>query len=156
MAVEFATDRRKNLIRLFMHVIDKAGEIGATVMDFGTGERLHQAEIHMVAAIGMNEGIHALALAETEGVTRGAVSQILRRLESKGLIRREEDPENRSRQLLFLTASGKAAEIGHNHFHRRIDALFLEQLDAFPDDQVDFLVSFFKAVDSKLDEFDSG
>jgi len=153
--VELDPDRRKNLIRLFMHVVGKAGDIGATVMDFGTGERLHQAEIHMIAAIGMNEGIHALALAETAGVTRGAISQILRRLELKGLIRREESPENRSRQLLFLTARGKVAERGHDHFHKRIDALFIEQLDAFPDDQVDFLASFFEAVDSKLDQFDS-
>ena len=154
--MELDPDRRKNLIRLFMHVVDKAGEIGTTVMDFGTGEQLHQAEIHMIAAIGKNEGIHALALAETASVTRGAVSQILRRLESKDFIRREEDPENRSRQLLFLTTKGKTAKRGHDHFHKRIDALFMEQLDAFPDDQVDFLASFFEAVDLKLNEFDSG
>ena len=35
--MELDPDRRKNLIRLFMHVVDKAGEIGTTVMDFGTG-----------------------------------------------------------------------------------------------------------------------
>jgi DNA-binding MarR family transcriptional regulator len=48
------------------------------------------------------------ALADRLGVTRGAISKIVDRLESKGLARRTQSEADRRSQTLTLTAGGKA------------------------------------------------
>jgi DNA-binding MarR family transcriptional regulator len=50
----------------------------------------------------------ARALIESLGMTKGAVSKILDRLEQKGLVKRRADPEDARAQQIVLTAGGRA------------------------------------------------
>ncbi|KKX56385.1 hypothetical protein X546_04670 [Brevibacillus borstelensis cifa_chp40] len=103
------------------------------------GKQIYYAEIHTVSAIKENEGIHITALAEKLGVTLGAVSQILIKLEKKGLIKKERDPRNQSRFLLTLTCEGEIAHLNHLRFHEAFDDLVYSVLEGKSEEQVRFL-----------------
>jgi DNA-binding MarR family transcriptional regulator len=53
-------------------------------------------------------GMDQVALAGEIGIDRTTASTVLSRLEARGIVRREADPEDRRTKHAFLTASGKA------------------------------------------------
>ncbi len=86
-------------------------------LSFGTGVLMHTKEIHTVQAIGKNSGINVTKLAEHTGVTKGAVSQTLKRLIRKGLVRKTHAPGNDKEVVLELTDLGWIGFHNHEKFH---------------------------------------
>ncbi len=84
--------------------------------DYGTGELYTSLEVHTVTLIEENPGITASEIAEHNYRTKGAISQILNKLEEKGLIRREKDPNNARRTLLYVTVSGLELSRKHKEY----------------------------------------
>ena len=80
---------------------------------YGTEDPIFYSEIHIIMAIAEHPGIHVGGLAEILGVTKGAVSEILKKLEKKDLIIKEIDNLNLSRYSLNLTEKGKKAHKNH-------------------------------------------
>ncbi len=107
------------------------------------GKQIYYAEIHIVSAIKENEGIHITGLADMLGVTIGAVSQILIKLEKKGLVRKEKDIRNQSRFLLKLTPEGEVTHQNHLKFHEEFDDLFYGLLQSSSRENIEFLNHFF-------------
>lgn len=85
--------------------------------DYGTGEDYTHLEVHTLKHIAENSGITVTELAKNFGKTKGAVSQLLKKIENKGLIYRQVDLDNDSRLNLFLTEKGKEL----NECHRQYD-----------------------------------
>ena len=75
-------------------------------IDYGTGELYTPAEVHIVTRIELNPGITVTQIAEATMRTKSAVSQMVAKLEAKGLVRREKDPNNAKQQLLYVTPKG--------------------------------------------------
>jgi len=71
--------------------------------------QLHPSEIHVLLLIGAGLGNNATRMAERLGITKGAVSQTLTRLERKGLLNKRRDPQAKNELTLLLTASGSRA-----------------------------------------------
>lgn len=84
--------------------------------DYGTGEVYTALEVHTVSRIEDNPGITVTEIAEQTARTKGAVSQIITKLENKGLVRREKDPENPRRVCLFVTPEGLELSKCHKKF----------------------------------------
>jgi len=84
--------------------------------DYGTGELYTSTEVHMVTRIEDNPGITAVKIAEDTARTKSAVSQMLSKLETKGLIYREQDPDNRRQHLLFVTEKGRELSRCHKEY----------------------------------------
>ncbi len=94
--------------------------------NFGTDVEIHLAEIQMIMAIHNAQGIHVNGLAEKLGITKGSVSEMLRKLERKGLVRKEKDPLKMTRLNIYLTDKGLVAHQNHISLHRKLDNLVLE------------------------------
>ena len=90
-------------------IVTRFYELERQCSKFSTDVDIHLAEIHTIMAIHNNEGIHVGGLAEQLGVTKGSVSELLRRLERKGLAYKAKDPLKMTRLNVFLTEKGKAA-----------------------------------------------
>ena len=86
-------------------------------LSFGTGVLMHQKEIHTVQAIGRHPGINVTKLAEYTGVTKGAVSQTIKKLARKGLVKRTHAPGNAKEVVLELTDLGWVGFRNHEKFH---------------------------------------
>jgi DNA-binding MarR family transcriptional regulator len=106
------------LARRFVSTLLSVIQVGAAIdmrpRAFGTDKPLSRTEIHTVSEIAMKPGIGTTELAARQGVTKGAVSQILQRLEERGLIRRHADGRT---VRLEVTAKGRRAHARHLEFH---------------------------------------
>ena len=108
--------RVDQVVELFHRVMTRAHEIDQAPRTFNTGVLLHRAEIHTLQAIGDRQGANMKTLAEHMGVTRGAMSQMARRLEDKGLISRQAG-KNSKEIVLVLTGLGQKGVAAHKDFH---------------------------------------
>ena len=127
----------------FSRVLKLAVQLEKTPRRFGTDELLTSTEIHLVEVIGDDgETLSVTDLAGVLDVTKGAVSQILKKLERKGLTTKRADPENGSRSIVGLTAKGKTAFYAHQHWHETMDGGFKEYFNNLSQDRIDFIVEF--------------
>ena len=73
------------------------------------GRTLYPTEIHFLLIIDAGRQGNATQMAERMGVTKGAISQTLSRLESKGMLIKSRDPANKNELNLALTPTGQRA-----------------------------------------------
>ncbi|RLC07125.1 MAG: MarR family transcriptional regulator [Deltaproteobacteria bacterium] len=133
----------------FYQLAKLANKLEKTPRRFGTDEPLTGTEIHLLELIGDNdECLSVTDLSRLLGITKGAVSQNLKRVENKGLIFKEEDPENLSRLIVRLTFKGKTAYFAHKHWHETMDGGFKEYFLGLNQDKLDFLIEFMNKVDN--------
>lgn len=71
--------------------------------------RLYPSEIHLMQIINETPELNAGRIAQRLGITNGAVSQTLARLERKKMINKTKDPALKNELTVTFTASGKAA-----------------------------------------------
>lgn len=103
-------------------------ELDKTPQKFGTDELLSHSEIHLIEIIGENDGLSVTDLGKLLGITKGAVSQGLKKLESRGYTVKETDPANLSRSMVQLTSKGQTAFWAHKHWHEKMDGGFSRYL----------------------------
>jgi DNA-binding MarR family transcriptional regulator len=77
-----------SIIDLFIRILHLYSVLDKKPKDFGTGDLLYVSEIHAIHAIASNPEINLTQLAELSGVTKGAISQMVKRLVSKRYIAR--------------------------------------------------------------------
>ena len=122
-----------------------------TPRSFGTDEMLSASEIHLIEMIGdYEENCSVTELAKSRGITKGAVSQCLKKLEKKGLSFKVDDPNNMSKCIVKLTSKGKTAYYAHRYWHEKIDGGFEEYCKNLEEDKISFLVEFMERVEDFL------
>jgi DNA-binding MarR family transcriptional regulator len=132
----------------FYRLVKLANKLEKTPRRFGTDDALTATEIHLVELIGDNhERLSVTDLSILLDITKGAVSQNLKRLEKKGVISKDEDPENLSRLIVKLTSKGKIAYFAHRHWHESMDGGFKDYFMALDQDRIDFLKEFMGKVE---------
>lgn len=136
-----------------LRLVAKLSELDKQTSYYGTDKQLFEAEIHMIKAIKENEGIHVTGLAEKLGVTKGAVSQIIMKLQKKGMIIKEIDPHNSSRLILRLTPKGEIAHSHHEKIHHEFDNIVNNILKDASDEEKTFLKNFLNSLEEKVDAF---
>jgi len=84
------------------------GRLRRKMMDATTVGDLTSAQASALARLAINEPVTASVLAGAERVRPQSMGATVAALEKLGLIRREDDPADGRRQLLFLTPEGRA------------------------------------------------
>lgn len=141
---------RKKVSYGLLSVIVRLQELERKTHTYGTDQPLFIAEIHMIKAIGEHPGAHLTALADRLGVTKGAVSQLVKKLEEKGMIVKDRDPANRARVVVSLTAKGERAYAVHERAHRDFDDLVEGLLQEATEEERAFLLRFVAALERAL------
>ena len=118
---------------------------------YGNDTPLFAAEIHMIKCVKENPDRHMRALAELLGVTRGAVSQIVMKLEGKGMLLKEKDEGSSLRRVLRVTPKGERAYAFHEELHAAFDRLVDTLLRGASDPEKAFLREFLGSLDAALD-----
>ncbi len=93
--------------------------------EFGTGRRIYPAEMYAIEAIGRTPGINVTHLADSLGVSKGAVSQTVGKLVRKGLVRKVGGTRSAREVRLLLTQRGRVAFRNDEKFYRLAHRLFL-------------------------------
>ncbi len=122
----------RNLGRLFIQL----QRLEKNPRCFGEAGPLTPSEIHTIDAIGCGEAILMSELANRLSITKGAVTQMVKRLESRQLVQRTAHPEDSRAALLSLTPKGISAYYAHwqahLHFYDQLKAkLSQEEIEIF-------------------------
>jgi DNA-binding MarR family transcriptional regulator len=107
------------LIDQFLKILHLYSVISRRPVDYGTGDLLYFTEIHTITTVGKNREINMTHLAEKMGVTKGAISQTIRKLESKNLVLKS-NSNNKKEFNLKLSERGQVAYKGQMSFQREI------------------------------------
>lgn len=136
-----------------LHFASALIELDKKTRYYGTDVPIFHSEIHVIMAIAEHPGVHVGGLADILGVTKGAVSEILKKLERKALVIKEVDDLNLSRYSLYLTEKGKKAHSNHMHYHTILNSMVEEQLEDASEHDLKFLSDFFSSMISKVKRF---
>lgn len=148
----------KLMHQVFQALIDTIAAYEATdklTRNFGTDTPIYHAEIRMISAIAKYPDMHVSGLAEHFGFTKGAVSEIVRKLEKKKLVRKEKDPKNLTRTCMYLTEKGELAHRTHMEYHQVVETAGLEILQNFSDEQAKGILDFLNAFMTRIPEFEN-
>ena len=118
---------------------------------WGTDETLSSTEIRLVEIIWDGSAAHSVTdLGHLLGVTKGAVSQTLKRLESKGPAQKSPAPENASRSRVVLTEKGRIAHTAHHRWHDTMDGGSKACFNHLEAEKLYFLLEFLDRVEDFL------
>ncbi len=123
-------DEQKTLTEIhgrFERIINLFHRIEKQPKDFGTGELLYIGEVHTIVAVGRYPEINITELARKIGVTKGAVSQAIGKLEKRGYLKRIKDKNNEKHVLVELTDKGNIVSDEHDRIHRDVHTTFLKE-----------------------------
>ena len=109
----------QTLIDLFLKILHLYSVINKKPKDYGTGDLLYFTEIHTITVVGKNRKINVTRLAEIMGVTKGAISQTIKKLAGKNLILRT-NLRNRKEVNLRLSEKGLLAYKGQKSIQKDI------------------------------------
>ncbi|KGM97832.1 hypothetical protein Z968_02205 [Clostridium novyi A str. 4552] len=140
----------KKLPRQFLDTVEQFNITDKQARNFGTDIKLHLSEIHLIQYIGNNYKVHISEIARGLNITKGAVSQMVKKLEKKGCVEKILDSENRSRTIISLTSKGKSAYMEHEKYHEKIDKLILGLLKDYSESEILAVEKFLKGMEKGL------
>ena len=143
----------RELHERFLVIKNKYNQMEAIPRDFGTGEKLHLTEIQMVRVIGDSRAINITELASKRGVTKGAVSQKISKLVTKGLVQKMRSPDNGKEILVKLTAKGLKVYKAHDANYRRMIKRLIGIYEEVPVEGLEIAFEFSKEIELLLDDF---
>lgn len=119
-------------------------DYSTTPRDYGTGYPMTEVEMHTLGYILDNDGLYASQLAIYTNRTKGAVSQLISKLEAKGLVSRINEPDNKRLYRLYLTKEGhRACEI-HRAYDRTRMIEMINEISQYC--TIDEIEAFFKVM----------
>jgi len=114
----------------WLRIVHKFNRIERQPFDFGLDELIYKAEVHTIDAIYDHKNINVTDLAKIMGVTKGAVSQILRKIQKKGFVKKIPHPENARECMLKLTPKGLDVVKKHDQYHKKICPDLIQELES--------------------------
>lgn len=89
---------------------------------------LTKPQYAVMRSIAESPGIEQVALTSVAVSTKATLAEMLSRMEIKGLVRREQDPDDKRRRFVFLTEEGEALLAASQPVGNRVDNEFLQRL----------------------------
>lgn len=130
------------IIEKYMLLVEKISSTSKRFKSFGTDVDIYRTEIHIIQLIGDRSELHISEIARLIGVTKGTISQIVKRLETKGLVKKTIDLSNNTKQLTSLTPKGVVAYKAHVDYHNYKHAEMEHFLSTLNDENLNTLKTF--------------
>lgn len=116
----------QSIVDLFNKILHIYSIIDKKPKEYGTGDLLYVSEIHAIHVIGNWPEINMTQLAEISGITKGAISQTVKRLLAKRYIARYKTRNNKEVNLR-LSDKGYIIFQGYQAFNNEM-LVFAEKL----------------------------
>lgn len=135
----------QDLIDLFLKILHLYSVIGRKPKDYGTGDLLYFTEVHTISVVAKNKEINMTRLAEIMGVTKGAISQTIRKLVSKNLILKS-NITNKKEVNLKLSEKGMLVLKSQESFQKEIFTFALTLYENAMPEERDLVGRLFLAI----------
>ena len=144
-------ERHNEVLASFYRAVNKFLEKQKKPRHYGLKILLYPAEIDAIKWIGENREISVTRLADLSGVTKGAISQTLARLQQKKILKKTVDPVNKSRIVLKLTTVGHRVFKAYRQKQQRQDKELTRFLASLKSEDIRILKDFFALVEQSID-----
>ena len=131
-------------------VIHRAVEVEQSPVDFGNGTILTASDIHLIDMAGRFPEENLKSLAERLGVTKGAISQMVSKLEGKGYFFRVKRDENKKNVFLELTPEGREIFSWHTELHNRLHQEFLFDVAQVSEQEIQATIGVLRRFEKML------
>jgi DNA-binding MarR family transcriptional regulator len=142
----------KKILEIFIGLVNKYNAMGKHPMAFGTEYKFHHSERHMLDIVGDKPGLNITEFSKAAGVTKGAISQVVTKLEKKGALQRYRSDDNNKEIRIRLTQLGDTIYAHHQNVNEESINHLLQELDKHPEDKIEFLIHMFKWFEKYLDD----
>jgi DNA-binding MarR family transcriptional regulator len=135
----------------FLKISKMMSELEKIHVEVRTGDKFDSSEIHTIAAIG-NKVDTVNSISRKFGITKGAVSQVVVKLENRGFITKTRSLLNSKEIILTLTDSGQKAFNAHRDLHREMD----KEIIKLTESSEEIVENFFKIlvkIETNLDKY---
>lgn len=123
----------------FVHMINLYNRLENIDIEFVPGIPVTHLEAHLLALMYKNPYKKASELADMFGVTKGAISQHIKKLEKRELIKRIRKNDNFREVYIELTDNGITAVKTHEKFHEILFSKFAGVLNSMDDNSQKFV-----------------
>ncbi|WP_163469237.1 MarR family winged helix-turn-helix transcriptional regulator [Fusobacterium sp. IOR10] len=141
----------KKISRKLLDVISAFRNYDGKARYFQTDYKLSFSDIHLIEFIGNNNTTYVSQIANENKITKGAVSQSVKKLEEKGYLYKTIDVDNKSREFIRLTDKGNIAYKDHKNYHKKIDSEVSSILKDFSIEEQRGILLFLKRIEKKWD-----
>lgn len=144
----------ERILQKLDRVVTVMESMHAPSLSFGTGVPMYRREIHTIQAIGKNPGINITTMAERMGVTKGAISQTIKKLSKKGLVSKTYAPGNAKEVILELTDLGRIGFHNHEKFHMEALSIAREYFGDNFESKFEAIEAVMTDLNAILDEYE--
>lgn len=113
----------------FIKVVNMYNKLENLKIEFVPGIKVSHLDAHLLALMNNNPHKKVSELAELFGVTKGAVSQQIKKMEKRDLLKRVRHNDNYREVYIELTDNGKKAVESHTKFHDIIFSEFVNGIE---------------------------
>jgi DNA-binding MarR family transcriptional regulator len=113
--------------------------------------KLYPSEIHLMLLIDDEPNANATEMAERLGVTKGAISQTLSRLEKKGVIQKTKDAYHKNELTASFTPLGQEALGQYRELRTSLQAHYVRYFSALSPDDRAVIGRFLSHMEAILD-----
>ncbi len=138
-------------MELFIKAVNRYNSLERFPMKQRARLHLYHSERHMLDQIADHPNLNVSQLAAMVGVTKGAISQVVKKLEAKGVAQRYRKSSNDKEVFVELTRTGKDLYRKHQAINHETVRTLSKELGRYSDDKVEFLVRMFHWFNSFLD-----
>lgn len=142
----------KEIMHLFLRVVHKYNALEKIPVKHSAKHDLYHSERHMLDRIADNPHLNISDLAKHAGVTKGAISQIVKKLEDKGIVSRLKKESSDKEVFVELTALGKSVYAERKKINSETIAPLVRELKRYSDDGVGTVVEMFRWLDKYMDQ----
>jgi len=115
------------------------------------GLKLYPSEIHLIDVIAKGQDINASKMAARLGVTKGAVSQTLARLEKKGILNKTKDPQNKNELTVYFTPLGKNVLEEQKKLRTRFHEQYAKYFSNISEKEKSIIMGFLRKMEDFFD-----
>lgn len=141
-----------NFLENTYRIINKYNQKTKTAKHYGTEDLLYPAEVHMIEIIGSHKSITTTKLAQVLSITKGAVSQVTRKLSEKNMIVKEPSKEKTNEVSISLTTKGKNVFEYHQDMHKEMLVKLDLILNDLPEESKNAMDRMIRVIEESLDE----
>lgn len=134
--METKEDLIKSTIRELLRIAHLYSRIEAMPIHVSEDLKVSTSEAHTIQAIGERETINVTRVADHFGITKSAASQMVAKLEKRGLLVKKPAAHSNKEFELVLTEPGWQAFHAHERFHGKDFARLVGSLSVFPISQI--------------------
>ncbi len=142
----------EDLLDSFVRLVNKYNTLGKHPMNYGTQHKFYHSERHMLDIVGDDPGLNLTEFAKAAGVTKGAISQVVSKLERKGALKRFKSGDNEKEIRLRLTQLGEQIYAHHQSVNEESINHLWREIKNHPEDKIEFLIQMFQWFEKYLDQ----